>query len=126
MTPYSPWERTKVKILILGESQNWRCCYCGIRCETEQPREEWNAPSCEHFTPLAWGGLRTWDNEVMACRLCNSGRGRIRPEVYLHVVLNLGRWKAFKWAGKMKKQRRGGQMTGTKSTQQKNIANDRN
>lgn len=66
--------RARKKIEILCEQQNHRCCYCGVRFDDTDPMGPWCA-SIEHVIRLCDGGSRTWDNEVAACRRCNSGRG---------------------------------------------------
>jgi 5-methylcytosine-specific restriction endonuclease McrA len=56
----------------LGEAQNWRCCYCGIRMEGTGT--DWDAPTFEHIVPRAKGGLDEIDNLAISCRLCNERR----------------------------------------------------
>lgn len=82
------------KLNVLGEAQNWRCCYCGIRCTGR--RDDHDEPTVDHVLPIAAGGLRSWDNEVMACRLCNVGRGAMPARKYLLLVMWKGRWKAHR------------------------------
>lgn len=105
--PYGPETHRRRRLSVLAEAQNWRCCYCGIRCQIN-PRDPnlWDAPSCEHVLHLGRGGLRVWENEVMACRLCNTGRGRMHPLQYLKKVVKVGRWKAYKWSMRRLNRRR--------------------
>lgn len=100
--PYENWSAVKRRTKVLGEAQNWRCCYCGVQTRFGT-HCEWDAPTCEHVIPLRYGGLRDWGNEVMACNLCNNGRGRMSALRYLKMVEEIGRWKAFKLARKERK-----------------------
>jgi 5-methylcytosine-specific restriction endonuclease McrA len=73
----------------LAESQNWRCCYCGIRCEGFEPDDD--SPTREHIvaqlrsvrdkaSPL-WktkNPVNIRDNMVMSCRKCNVERSATR------------------------------------------------
>lgn len=64
------------RVVCLAEGQNWRCCYCGARCDPAVGTEQhWNTASIEHLTPRAQGGREHWYNEVMACAECNNARG---------------------------------------------------
>lgn len=65
---------SKRKRWTLAESQNWRCCYCGIRMEGVGTA--WDAPTFEHIVPRAKGGADEIHNLAIACRRCNEGRGR--------------------------------------------------
>lgn len=90
--------------MLLAEAQNWRCAYCGCHCH--DTGNSWSAPSREHVVPVVAGGLHVWENEVMACRLCNNGRGAMWARRYLEKVQRVGRWKAFKWAIRGRRLRR--------------------
>lgn len=57
----------------LAEAQNWRCCYCGEVCDSEEP--DWKPATFEHVVELSKGGADNWDNLVMACYDCNDERG---------------------------------------------------
>ncbi|MDO8421153.1 MAG: HNH endonuclease [Parvibaculum sp.] len=59
---------------ILGEAQNWRCCYCH-HVMTESDDEADTAITVEHVIPRTFGGSSHWLNLVAACRRCNHGRG---------------------------------------------------
>lgn len=56
----------------LCESQNWRCCYCGIRL-SETPFQK-DSATIEHVVPRKWGGSNKEDNLVIACGECNVRR----------------------------------------------------
>lgn len=94
--PYQTDERYSRRLPVLAEAQNWRCCYCGQRCVGQA--NEYNAPTTEHVIPLIRGGLRIWQNEVMACAHCNRSRGAINAHHFAKKVRKLGRKKACKWA----------------------------
>ena len=106
MTTISPCinaERSQTKLSILAEAQNWRCCYCGIRCMGAHDAH--NQPTREHVTPKRFGGRSEWMNEVLACRICNNGRGSMSAKKYLMLVQDVGRWKAFKMRQRLHRQR---------------------
>lgn len=103
--PYSIGAVSKVKLAILAEAQNWRCAYCGERCMGED--RDWDAPSRDHIVPVVMNGAKDWWNEVMACNLCNNGRGAMWARQYFRRVQRMGRWKAFKWARKKRKEQTG-------------------
>ncbi len=76
----------------LGEAQNWRCCYCGIRMDTlDVNRTQPTQPTIEHLIPLRKGGKDHPENLVIACCLCNSTKGdtpaeEFRPAYAIKVV----------------------------------------
>jgi|SRR3989344_1486253 len=54
----------------LGEAQNWRCCYCGIRMlNISNFKDE---PTLEHVIPKSKKGPDHPDNLVIACFDCNQ------------------------------------------------------
>src|SRR5215469_15933666 len=79
--------KRRARILELAEAQNWRCCYCHIRCSVDKH----NQPDCatiEHFIPYSHArklrlsvslrnrykrvhSLTMKDNTIMACHECN-------------------------------------------------------
>ena len=63
------------KLAILSEQQNHRCCYCGVRFSDQLNLS--TSASIEHVIRLCDGGARAWNNEVAACRRCNSSRGAV-------------------------------------------------
>ena len=83
--------RRYTKVEALCEAQNHRCGYCGIRFSESR----WDGlATVDHVKPVSLGGLRMWDNEIMACILCNSGRGAMLADAYFEMVQELGRLKA--------------------------------
>lgn len=74
------------KLLVcLGESQNWRCCYCGTQTETtfhSGLKDEYK-PTFEYVTPTSKGGANHPDNLVMACYRCNRLRGNTDLNAFL-------------------------------------------
>ena len=46
-----------------------RCAYCGGE----------NAGTIDHYWPLAWGGVTTQSNTVLACVTCNTRKAEILP-----------------------------------------------
>jgi len=102
-TPYPDDAKQKVRLPILAEAQNWRCCYCGVKCDIG--RGDWNAATREHAQAKAHGGVDCWENEVMACKLCNTGRGLMPYGQYIAKVAEIGRWKAFRWSEKSRKRK---------------------
>ncbi len=57
----------------LSESQNHRCCHCGMLTSYDGPASL--HPTIEHVVPRVAGGPLTFWNTAMACRKCNSARG---------------------------------------------------
>ena len=107
--PYTIDTPNPVKINILGEAQNWRCAYCGIRCDGGHNADD--APSRDHVIPKAAFRGRPiyehldWSNEIMACRLCNSHRGAMYARAYFQMVQWKGRLKAAAWARRKQRER---------------------
>lgn len=83
----------------LSESQNWKCCWCGVEC-SELPKKK-NSATIEHVIPRSEGGRDEWDNYAMACFDCNQKRGVLSVEDMIlgnfpkprnkEVILNPGR-----------------------------------
>ena len=72
------WRRSAL-LPVLAERQNWRCCYCGGRMDTQKGRPD--SATVEHVIPKAKGGTDNPGNLVAACERCNSARGSTyRPE----------------------------------------------
>lgn len=73
-TPYgvaSPMEARR----ILSESQNHRCCYCGVEMTDPEIRPPLpTACTIEHIMSRSRGGADVWENIVAACTRCNSWR----------------------------------------------------
>jgi 5-methylcytosine-specific restriction endonuclease McrA len=60
-------------IISLSESQNWRCCYCGVKTNLNtEPKA-----TIEHVKRIADGGTDEYFNLVMACEKCNNLKGDI-------------------------------------------------
>lgn len=57
-----------ISLLAVAERDGWRC---GI-CRKQVRRANW---SLDHVVPLSRGGSHTYENVVVAHRLCNSKRG---------------------------------------------------
>lgn len=70
-----------LRIYILSEPQNHRCCYCGHQMveisKKELPFIPKNAMTREHVEAKSNGGLSELDNLVAACQLCNELRGNM-------------------------------------------------
>ena len=69
----------------LAEAQNWRCCWCGVKCMPESKHK--NSATIEHVQPRSLGGEDTWDNYAMACSLCNRRRGTLCIEEFTAKLL---------------------------------------
>lgn len=58
---------------ILSESQNHRCCWCGVRMTEHQGLS--HSETIEHILPKSKGGKNHTNNYAVACHKCNSSRG---------------------------------------------------
>lgn len=95
--------RAYSKLEALCEAQNHRCGYCG--CQTwsfntgGRPRgfHQDQIATIDHVIPQAAKGPRRWSNEIIACQLCNQGRGAMRAERYFEKVRAVGRRIAAQW-----------------------------
>lgn len=56
------------------------CQYCGTPVSDAEK-------TMEHYIPESRGGKFTWENILLACKPCNSGKGDLLPD---------GRWKPLK------------------------------
>ena len=72
--------------LSLGESQNWRCCYCGVRMRTDVKQNHHKYATIEHVRTLFHGGTDHPNNLAVACRWCNQERGKTPLATYLKSV----------------------------------------
>lgn len=77
-----PWVRDVATRIALrtkvAEAQNWRCCYCGVRMDTDIPDGNIQSQTyitLEHVKPKSMGGTDHEDNVVAACHGCNGRRG---------------------------------------------------
>lgn len=62
-TAHRAWLRTRA-----GESQNWKCCWCGEYCND-------TTVTLEHVVPISRGGKDAYENAALACARCNNKRG---------------------------------------------------
>ena len=91
--PPSFWQGRKSDVSVrhvrhvLAEAQNWRCCWCGKKCDPHGPG--WSTPTIEHVIPKALGGNNTWLNLAMACAKCNGNR-QDDGQDELELLLELG------------------------------------
>lgn len=79
--------KTAVKVYwktVLSESQNHKCCWCGIRMIDEPGHKK--SSTIEHVVPRSEGGLNHPDNYAVACNRCNQERGTQDAELYLEKV----------------------------------------
>jgi hypothetical protein len=63
-----------------AESQNWKCCFCGIRM-TDTPNKP-DSCTAEHIIPHSEGGEWTKENIVASCSWCNLHRGTMSAEEF--------------------------------------------
>lgn len=76
------YDRKFRKIVILSEQQNHRCCYCGcvmFIAKSQTQFKRINAATIEHVVPKAQKGVKDYENEIAACRLCNNIRSADDP-----------------------------------------------
>ena len=76
----------------LSEAQGHRCCYCGI-CLVDIPRQH-NSTTLDHLIPKTVDEWNAEINLVVACKLCNEGRGTMPAASYFDLVSRLGRSEA--------------------------------
>jgi hypothetical protein len=76
----------------LSEAQGHRCCYCGIRLTNI--RNQHNSATLDHLVPKAVGPWNDDVNLVVACWLCNEGRGPMLATSYFDLVSKRGRDEA--------------------------------
>lgn len=92
--PVDPYAGTARKIVVLGESQNWRCAYCGIPMDYSTPRTPRHhahrhgdqEATVDHVIPRCHGGKATWNNEVAACAWCNTLKGEFSAAIFLEAI----------------------------------------
>jgi len=70
--------------LQLAESQNWRCCYCGVLMN--RFRRVATRCTIEHVIPRTAGGRLQWETCVSACYKCNQEGGK---RIYQEGLLSL-------------------------------------
>lgn len=89
------------RLKILYTRQEGRCFYCGLPTylagggETKiEARQRLGVPAkakglrrrratIDHIYPKAFGGMRSWNNIVMACTLCNSKKGTMNVNDFI-------------------------------------------
>ena len=76
-----------VRLLAVLERDGPTCIWCG------RPFEHLVAPTTERVVPRVKGGPSRLENEVAACRRCNSARGHRGPVEWLEECLRRG-WQA--------------------------------
>jgi hypothetical protein len=74
------------RLRVAVERDGPTCLWCG-RAFTDQV-----APTTEHVVPRVKGGPSWLENEVAACRRCNSERGHTAPVEWLEECLRRG-WR---------------------------------
>jgi hypothetical protein len=73
-----------LRLLAVLERDGATCIWCGRRFEALV------APTTEHVVPRVKGGPSRLENEVAACRRCNSERGHRGPVEWLEECLRRG------------------------------------
>jgi len=81
----------------LLEAQNHRCGYCGQRVFDHIKDGAHNRATIDEVVPRAAGGRCFWSNQIIACHLCNQGRGAMNAYRYFAYVQKFGRWMAHQW-----------------------------
>lgn len=80
------------------ERQGWRCFYCPTEIDLSNPgnvrvsapaeaAKKIRAASCDHFVPIAAGGVNDRFNKVLACAPCNAAKGAAMPTLTDLVML---------------------------------------
>lgn len=72
------WLRTRA-----GESQNWRCCWCGKKTELGAENKG-NSATLEHIIPVSKGGTNDFENLALACFKCNHKRGDMSIDDFMN------------------------------------------
>lgn len=76
----SDWRRGRCQALWL--EQDGACFFCGRPMPEplgQRLRHRPEAATIEHVQPRALGGPAEWNNEVAACRACNSAKADRPP-----------------------------------------------
>lgn len=79
-----------VKLLPLSGEQNHRCCYCQ-HTMVKEPHLSGiplgpNHMTRDHVVPASYGGIRKYDNIVIACHQCNNLRGHLDAFAFNHLI----------------------------------------
>lgn len=80
----------------IAESQNWRCCYCGVRMTADYSRD--TSFSLDEIVPQSKGGRANYGNSVGACLLCNARRGDMNALCFWVIVQAFGRLNGWPMA----------------------------
>lgn len=103
--PHQSTRPSYKKKSALMEAQNHRCAYCQVEVWTlphmGRPHQKHDCATIDHFVAMSKGGRRTWSNEIIACLMCNGGRGNIDAMAYFEKVKSLGREAAARWGAMM-------------------------
>lgn len=80
---YSPARRAvyaqgdSIDALVLFDLFAWTCYLCKESIDKKRRCPDWRAATIEHLTPIALGGMHTWDNVVPAHLRCNALKGNM-------------------------------------------------
>ncbi len=91
------------KCVLLYHRQNGKCYYCSeqtfISSDENNQREDKlpkkRVATLEHMRPQKRGGTDNLANLVMACMGCNSARGIMNFQAFLHLRSDPVRWEAY-------------------------------
>lgn len=72
-----------MKIKTLIDRHGGVCVYCRKEVAADEIPPHPDAPSRDHFIPLARGGAKGAGNMVLACYDCNRSKGSIDPRLIL-------------------------------------------
>lgn len=61
-----------ISLVKVYERDKGICQLCGDKINFNLDPNDNKYPSIDHIVPLAKGGLHSWDNVQLACRICNS------------------------------------------------------
>lgn len=72
--------RLRAIVLHVGRFGKYRCFYCGVEtlfgCAGGSGAETGSAATVDHIVSVRSGGSDAFDNVLLACRSCNSRKGR--------------------------------------------------
>lgn len=76
-----------ISLVKVYERDKGICQLCGDKIYFDLDPNDNKYPSIDHIVPLAKGGLHSWDNVQLACRICNSlKRDRIDSPPRLKII----------------------------------------
>lgn len=75
--------RKRETIQLLGEAQNHRCAYCGVRMTDDRSD---TGRTIDHILPRSQGGKNTMLNMVLACQRCNGLRSSMDALLFWEMV----------------------------------------